>query len=99
MAQEFDNTNTFIIGKNDKGDNEKRPDYRGSAIVRISDLIADENGCATIDMSGWIRTKQSDGSKFISGTVQQRQPKAGQAPAKKPTPVQQPIADDDSIPF
>ena len=30
---EYDNTNTFTLFKNDKGDNPKRPDYTGNANV------------------------------------------------------------------
>ena len=33
MAQQYDNTNTFTLFKNDKGDNPKRPDYTGLANV------------------------------------------------------------------
>jgi len=32
MAQEFDNKNTWVLFKNDKGDNEKRPDYTGTEV-------------------------------------------------------------------
>lgn len=93
----FDKTNTFILGKNDKGDNEKRPDYRGEAVVKVSELIPDADGNATIDLSGWIRTKAADGSKFISGAAKQRPPKEGAAP--KPAPKQAAPIEDDDIPF
>jgi len=30
-VKEYDNNNRGVLFKNDKGDNDKRPDYRGSA--------------------------------------------------------------------
>ena len=30
MAEQYDNTNSFALFKNDKGDNESRPDYTGN---------------------------------------------------------------------
>ena len=87
---DYDNTNTFILSKNDKGDNPKRPDYRGIVNIKGREFR----------ISGWIRTKKEDGSKFISGTVEPIVPKeAAAAPAPK-APEQKNIADiDDDIPF
>jgi hypothetical protein len=55
---EYDNTNTFALFKNDKGDNPKRPDYTGTANVDGIEFR----------ISGWIR--ESAKGKFISGSVQ-----------------------------
>jgi hypothetical protein len=55
---EYDNTNTFALFKNDKGDNPKRPDYTGNANVDGIEFR----------ISGWIR--ESAKGKFISGSVQ-----------------------------
>ncbi len=60
MAQEFDNKNTWVLFKNDKGDNEKRPDYTGTEV--------DANGVEH-RIAGWIRESKT-GTKFISGTRQ-----------------------------
>lgn len=60
----YDNKLTFTLGKNNKGDNPKRPDYRGELI--------DEHG-QTWDLSGWIRENKAKGTKFISGRLQKRQ--------------------------
>ena len=56
MAQ-YDNTNTFALFKNDKGDNPKRPDYAGTANVDGIEFR----------ISGWIR--EGKNGKFISGAV------------------------------
>jgi hypothetical protein len=57
----YDTKNTFTLGKHNKGDNPKRPDYRGEMI--------DETG-RVWELSGWIRSRRSDPSKkFISGRV------------------------------
>ena len=55
---EYDNSNTFVLFKNDKGDNPKRPDYTGTANVDGIEF----------SISGWIREGQK--GKFISGSVQ-----------------------------
>jgi hypothetical protein len=54
---EYDNTNTFTLNKNDKGDNPKRPDYRGKLNVDGIEFT----------LSGWIR--EGTNGKFISGSV------------------------------
>jgi len=56
MAQ-YDNTNTFSLFKNDKGDNPKRPDYTGTANVDGIEFR----------ISGWVR--EGANGKFISGQV------------------------------
>ena len=56
MAQ-YDNTNTFTLNKNDKGDNPKRPDYRGKLNVDGIEFT----------LSGWVR--EGANGKFISGSV------------------------------
>lgn len=56
---DYDNNNTFVLFKNDKGDNQKRPDYTGNVTV---------NGIE-MRLSGWIRESQN-GNKFISGQLQ-----------------------------
>lgn len=54
----FDKTNTFSLNRNDKGGNEKRPDYKGE--VNIDGV--------RYWLSGWIR-QGPDGS-FISGPIE-----------------------------
>jgi hypothetical protein len=58
---EYDNTNTFALFKNDKGDNPKRPDYTGNANVDGIEFR----------ISGWIR--EGAKGKFISGSVQMKE--------------------------
>ena len=45
-----------VLFKNDKQGKEKRPDYRGSAMIDNVDF----------NVSGWIQTAKKDGSKFMS---------------------------------
>lgn len=84
---QYDNTNTFTLFKNDKGDNPKRPDYRGKVNVEGVEYR----------ISGWIREAKKDGTKFISGSVELMEPVA--APAPKPTPVKSEPIDDSDVPF
>ena len=60
---EYDNKNQFALFKNDKGDNESRPDYTGNITL--------ENG-KEMRMAAWIRTSQS-GLKFLSGRISEPQ--------------------------
>ena len=54
--------NTFTLFVNDKGDNPKRPDYRGYVILPDGTKMR---------QSGWI--KESNGKKFISGNMEPMQ--------------------------
>ena len=54
---EYNNINTFTLNKNDKGDNPKRPDYRGKLNVDGIEFT----------LSGWVR--EGVNGKFISGAV------------------------------
>lgn len=85
MSQ-YDDTNSGALFKNDKGDNPKRPDYRG--FVNVNGV---EFWC-----SGWIRKAEKGkraGETFMSLSLE---PKEEQA---KPAP--QPAVDDDfdDVPF
>lgn len=88
MSQ-YDNNLTGSLFKNDKGDNEKRPDYRGSCEI---------NG-VEFWMSAWIReagpNSKRAGERFMSIKFE---PKEQQAAAPKPAPQQDPLADED-VPF
>jgi hypothetical protein len=87
---DYDNTNTFTLFKNDKGDNQKRPDYTGTI-----NIVG-----AEFQLSAWIREGKK--GKFMSGTVQPkrdaRQPAGNEA---KPNVHAKAGFDDfeDDIPF
>ena len=66
MAEEYSNENSFALFKNDKGDNEARPDYTGNVTL--------ENG-KELRMAAWVRGSKS-GLKFLSGRLSEPQPKA-----------------------
>lgn len=55
---EFDNTNTGVLFKNNKGDNPKRPDYTGKINIAGKEYR----------LACWIKTGQS-GKNFLSLTV------------------------------
>lgn len=59
---------TFALFKNDKGDNPKRPDYRGDGL----DLEGNE-----IEVSAWL--KEGKNGKFLSCNFK---PRSGQSKAK-----------------
>jgi uncharacterized protein (DUF736 family) len=55
----YDNTNTAVIFKNNKKENEKHPDYRGTINVDGREL----------EISLWI--KDGKAGKFFSGKIQE----------------------------
>jgi uncharacterized protein (DUF736 family) len=81
----YDNTNSGVLFRNDKGDNPKRPDYRGSA---------NWNG-AEFDISGWVNESKKDGKKFLKLKFE---PKKA-APKATRAPVMDESDPNDDIPF
>ena len=53
--------NTFSLFANDKGDNPKRPDYRGELIMPDGTKMR---------LSAWVRQSTKSGKNFLSGTVE-----------------------------
>ena len=82
---QYDNTNRGNISKNETKLKDNHPDYKGSLNVNGVDFW----------VSGWIKTNQQDGKKFLSLSVK---PKEDMPP--KPAPKQNDFANDDSdLPF
>ena len=88
---EYDNTNSGAIFVNDKGDNEQRPDRKGSLNVEGVDYW----------ISGWIREK--NGKPYMSLKVERKEQQSnnkmhGSEPVRaSPAPVAD--DEDDQIPF
>ena len=70
MAEQYDNTNSFALFKNDKGDpvNEARPDYTGTVTLE---------GGKEMRMACWIRESKNSGIKFLSGRLSEPQDNSG----------------------
>lgn len=86
----------FIVSQNDKGDNPKRPDYRGE--VKIAGVV--------YDLAAWKRVKQGTDRKFVSGKLTKRVPKAdpgayqgGEQPKPEPKPAPKAENLDEDVPF
>jgi uncharacterized protein (DUF736 family) len=80
----YDNEMRFVLFRNDKEGNEKRPDYRGTTQV----------AGVPYKLSGWIKTDKN-GKKFLAGQVEPAQPK--QQPTTEPEPTEPNSGDD--VPF
>lgn len=74
----FDNTNTFILFQNDKGDNDRGPDRTGTLNV---------NG-VEYEMSGWI--KQGKRGPFLSGRIKPK-PKSQRTAGKSSDDTDRPF--------
>ena len=58
--KQYDKTNTIAIFRNDKGDNQKRPDYTGTVNVNGKEY----------KVSMWLKTSQK-GTQFLAGQIQE----------------------------
>jgi uncharacterized protein (DUF736 family) len=82
---EYDNTNRGSLFKNDRKDDAKFPDYKGSINVDGTDYW----------LSAWIKVSK-DGNKFMSLSVKNKNADASLQPKKK---VKQEEFDDSDLPF
>lgn len=97
MAYE-QNNNTGSLFKNDRKQNERHPDYTGSAFI---------NG-KSMRISAWVKTAKS-GAKYMSLAFDEPQPvqqpptpapRQAPAPAPRPAPVQESLdPNPDDLPF
>jgi uncharacterized protein (DUF736 family) len=74
----YDNTNRGAIFKNEEKQQDNHPDYKGSINVNGVDMW----------VSGWLKTSEKTGKKFMSLSVKDKVEKAPQMPVKqaaKPT--------------
>jgi uncharacterized protein (DUF736 family) len=82
---EYDNNNRGSLFKNDRKDDAKFPDYKGSINVNGTDYW----------LSAWIKVSK-DGNKFMSLSVKNKNADASLQPKKK---VKQEEFDDSDLPF
>ena len=64
MAEQYDNTNSFALFKNEKSQ-DNQPDYTGNITLE---------GGKEMRLAAWIRESKS-GLKFLSGRLSEPQPK------------------------
>lgn len=89
----FDNELKFRLFPNEKGDNAKRPDYRGEAQI----------GGVAYRMSAWVAEAQS-GMKYLRGVIERKPdgpqdyPKQGAAAPQPKVHVSGP-ANTEDVPF
>lgn len=91
--QQYDDEMRFVLFPNkDKQEGDKRPNLKGHV----------QMGGRKYPLSGWTRTSNRDGSKFISGVVEMPKDSTGAAPTQaapvQAAPVVQPTPDEE-IPF
>ena len=75
--------------KNDKGGNEKRPDYRGNLMV----------GGVEYELSSWIKEGSRGKWMSISAKPKEEKVQPQKTPQKAPAVAQTAHHDDESIPF
>lgn len=85
---DYDNKNSGVLFRNDKKDNEKQPDYKGS--------FTNEQG-VEMDLAAWQRTSKR-GLAFLSVKVSKKWV-GDEIATPEQTPVTDPKGFDDPIPF
>ena len=77
MSQDFDNELTGTLFRNDKGDNPKRSDYKGSATIKGVEYWA----------SAWVKKAEKGkraGEQFLSIRYEAKEAKPNTPPAATP---------------
>lgn len=84
MTKEYDNTNTGLLGKNDRKTEQRHPDYKGS-------LTQIECPCCKAKsdfwISGWTKYNRNTGDPFVSLAIQVKDPNYKAAEKKAPGKV------------
>ena len=88
---DFDNNMRGVLFKNDKGDNDKRPDYTGTC----------EIDGVQMKMAAWVKESNRDGKKFfsISFTKEEKQESTSTESTQTPNDSQTNTGTDDDLPF
>ncbi len=84
-------TGRLALFRNDKGDNPKRPDYRGLGEITV------DGREVPVRLSGWIR-KDKKGDAYISMALELDERQTKPAEAARP-PVEQVQPGGDEVPF
>ena len=85
---EYDNTNSFAMFRNEKGDNERRPDYTGTITLE---------GGKEMRMAAWVREAAS-GIKYLSGNISEPQVQAKDAGSANAN-VNNAVVEGEDVPF
>ena len=86
MVKQYDNNMSGVLFKNDKKGNDKRPDYRGTAVINGVDL----------NISAWLKASKKTGDKFLSLRFES---KTAAPPKRAPVMDETPFDDDKDLPF
>jgi hypothetical protein len=83
---------SLAIFKNDKGDNDKRPDYRGNIELTEDDVkkLVFNDGIAKLKASLWLRESKG-GMKFMSGPIEPDEVRSFDSGSSAMTPEELPF--------
>lgn len=71
MEKQYDETNRWKLGRNNKPKNERSPEFTGSINIDGVEYW----------LNGWVR--EARGEKFFSGTVAKKEPRSDGAGARR----------------
>lgn len=87
MAKQYDNTNRFILSRNDRREKDTHPEFTGTINVDGVDYW----------MSAWVQERKDGSGKFFSGSIKPKEEKKSAAPARSSKPLREEL--NDEIPF
>ena len=90
MSQQYDNTNSGTLSRNDRKEKDSHPDYKGQLNVEGVDYW----------LSGWVKERKDGSGKFFSLSVKPKDAPQAKAPAKTQAKPSSGFDDMDSdVPF
>jgi hypothetical protein len=84
---DYDNTNRGILGRNDKRENDKQPEFTGNINIEGVDYW----------LNGWVKERKDGSGKFFSLSVKPKEQRGGNFAAKPKKNLSEQL--DDNIPF
>lgn len=87
MSQQYDNTNSGILSRNDRKEQPNHPDFRGTINVEGTDYW----------LNGWVKERKDGSGKFFSLSVKRKDEQQPTRPVQQKQSAQ--VDDDMDIPF
>ena len=86
MANQYDNTNRFILSRNERRESDRHPEFTGSINIDGVEYW----------LNAWVQERKDGSGKFFSGSVKPKEEKKS-APSRSSKPLREEL--NDEIPF
>lgn len=89
MSQQYDNTNSGLLSRNDRKEKDSHPDFKGQINVEGKEYW----------LSGWVKERRDGTGKFFSLSVKPKDGQPAQPAQQKAAPLAGGYDLNDDIPF